>query len=1240
MVTISDEDIAYRMTIDASDYNSGIDSSISKLTDMDDTASRVGDSIQSSMDRAADSLTSVQDAAESATSSLGDVGNVSMDVATGGMNNLGSATTETGSKAGEANSIFGALGAADMGAAAGSVEELGTTTEGTTEKASETVDQFSLLDAIELAAVIEGVHLLGDALDECLNKFAELNDISTRSALFGGAGTSGGNLAGTTEAIMKQAEEVGLKLGVAPEGVAKMEGVLRQYQVDTSKMSNDQIGQYVALARTTQQDPSAVATEVLKTAKAFNIDDTQKVIDVAAKAYGQTGFDFSSAQMSLSKMAGDQTQKALGGITGEIAILQDLQQTTLPSRGAGVALNKAVEDWQNSSDAYQTQVEKINAKGKVSYSTKDVAATGMTDTATGQSIFSEAGLNTTLEKNKTFMEAMGDLYTQGKAKGVDYFSKMSGGMYLEELAKNQAVIQQYKAQNDNASGANDKLKNATDDLSVSLNRIGIAFDQVKTKIGSLIAGPAQAFADWVTGPALTGITKIIDDIEKGDWDGAISTIGEALGKIPGLVEKAIGDISIGDLLMKALGGAGGMIAGSDLVAMMGLPALIGGPLGALAGLAVGIIGTYLPQIISSFKNAVPGIVAEINGWINSIIATFSTTDFSKVGEDVGYSIFTSLSGMVSDAATALVNLFSGIDYTRVGIALYDILVAAWNFAWGSLANAGTWIQKWLDSSNFDLTGIFTGPLSALEGIFGPTFNHLENAAIDAWNVIGEGAVTLENAIGEGITGAIRTVISAFADLAGAADESLGGAIGKALGLKDALSGTTQPTAPGTPTTTTTAYPSWVAPQDIAKAKASGEYWDSTNQIFVNGDEMSASAPGRYTLASIGSTKELTVSEKAHQRELESAGSEMYGSYSGAQLVKLSEPVKIDTSGMKTQDLQGGLNIAGYQILPQYDTNKALGYGTPEEERAGDEAASQRLYNGVMSFAVAKEGNLPGITATNQKAAADIAQIPVEQQTSTQKAIAAGIANTNTLHTDLGIVATKLDDNATSVGDRTGNAVHDTIEKWNDGLAYQNQTWTDIKHVDETAAADAKTSAQDTKDGLAGLDGDMQRQIDAMNNAALKFPDVTDAAATKTAATYTPSMFYGGGGSSTNTNTEGGYIGPTVNYPAYRDQIDAQKADAQAINEKYVKTSVGSISMKIDADTTPAEAKKATLESDVTAAKPILSVGADTTKAMADINKLITWVITSRPVMTVQVQVTASADEIQAQVEAAIRKAAA
>ena len=1187
MVTISDEDIAYKMTIDASDYNSGIDESISKLTDMDDTATRVGDSIQSS-------LTEVQDAAEFATSSLSDVGNVDMSGTSGSMNDLSAATSET------------------------------------TEKAGETVEQFSILDAIELAAVIEGVHLLADALTECVDKFAELNDISTRSAIFGGAGTSVGSLAGTTDAITKQAEAVGLKLGVAPESVASMEGVLKQYQVDTSKMSDDQIGQYVALARTTQQDPSAVATEVLKTAKAFNIDDTQKVIDVAAQAYGQTGFDFSSAQMSLSKMAGDQTQKALGGITGEIAILQDLQQTSLPSRGAGVALNKAVEDWQNSSDAYQTQVEKINAKGKVSYSTKDVAATGMTDTATGQSIFSEAGLNTTLEKNKTFLEAMGDLYTQGQAKGVDYFSKMSGGMYLEELAKNQAVIQGYKAQNDNASDANDKLKNATDDLSVSLNRIGIAFDQVKTKIGSLLAGPAQAFADWITGPALSGITQIIDDIEKGDWDGAIQTIGDALGKIPGLVEKAIGDISIGDLLLKALGGAGGMIAGSDLVAMMGLPALIGGPMGALAGLAVGIIGTYLPQIISSFKNAVPGIVAEVNDWISSIIDTFSTTDFSKVGEDVGHSIFTSISNLTSDAATAIVNLFSGIDYTQVGGALYYVLKAGWNFAWGALGNlgnAGTWIQNWLNGSDFDLSTLFTGPVNALKAILGPTFEAIKLDIWGKWIDIGEkiqepiyGALTgMESAASSMVwifTYANDEIYNAFAKTFNTIDDLVTGFVDSLKNL----------------------------PNEIASA-ASGSYDSLKSSVGLGGKQTGAStvpnsagyypaydASGNFLGQFVDASSAQAATSGDFSKSTESGSSFTTGNaVSTSQVshgsVAMPQPVGILGSAYDNPyRTPGDSTSMNNQVSPIPLTGSALPGLSANSLWTLDKSEAVDLFAGELPSKV-----VDGVTKYNVGAFEALGDRWLTKTEIGNRQWADTIDSKQDANNRQDAFKSWFDDNVTK-------KFTDSIDR----SAYNAEK----AAFDQEMLASAKQATEATKETGAKIGESATTLPTTLASFLSSFGTEATAAATTAATTvaeHIPGLYYGTTGKSSNSqdyvNSEGGYVGPTKYYPGYKDQQLSDMTDAQAINSKYGINGLGSVSMKIDADTTPAEAKKATLESDVTSAKPILAVGADTTKAMADINKLITWVITSRPVMTVQVQITAAADEIQAQVEAAIRKAA-
>jgi uncharacterized protein YfcZ (UPF0381/DUF406 family) len=133
------------------------------------------------------------------------------------------------------------------------------------EKASSVESMMStMFQAIEIGVAIEAIDQVIDRMDALVGKFAELEDISTRSAMFGNTAT--GQIGGMTDQIMEQADLIGSKYGMSPEKVAAMEGTLRQYGTDTQKMTQDQLGQYVALARGMQQDPSAVADEVMKTA--------------------------------------------------------------------------------------------------------------------------------------------------------------------------------------------------------------------------------------------------------------------------------------------------------------------------------------------------------------------------------------------------------------------------------------------------------------------------------------------------------------------------------------------------------------------------------------------------------------------------------------------------------------------------------------------------------------------------------------------------------------------------------------------------------------------------------------------------------------------------------------------------------------------------------------------------------------------------------------------------------------
>jgi hypothetical protein len=382
-------------------------------------------------------------------------------------------------------------------------------------KVSEVNDGFDIMDAIKLAAVIEAVHLLADALGECVEQFAEIQDVSTRAAMFGGTPIE--NIASQTEEIMKQADEIGGKYGIEHEKIAEGIGVLRQYGIDTQKMSESDLEQYAALARGMQQDPAAIAKEIMATAGMSNTQDYQRVIDIAASAYMKTGTTLEEIQrplMQLQPMKG-----VLGGLEGEVATLEVLKQVGTPMRYAVSGLTSAYKEFEKSSDAYVETTDKVNKKtGEVTQKFKDIKAEGLGD------VFQSAGLQSAAEKTKGFTQSMVDLYVAGKEQGKDFFSTMSGGATLEQFAANQAKIKGYTEELLNSGGAAKKLSDITNtDLSASLDRMSVSFGAVKDQIGEVVKGPAKDFADFVSGPLLDSITTFIDKIKSGDIKGAISS---------------------------------------------------------------------------------------------------------------------------------------------------------------------------------------------------------------------------------------------------------------------------------------------------------------------------------------------------------------------------------------------------------------------------------------------------------------------------------------------------------------------------------------------------------------------------------------------------------------------------------------------------------------------------------------------------------------------------------------------
>jgi TP901 family phage tail tape measure protein len=129
--------------------------------------------------------------------------------------------------------------------------------------------------------------------------------------------------------------------------------------------------------------------------------------------------------------------------------------------------------------------------------------------------------------------------------------------------------------------------------------------------------------------------------------------------------------------------------------------------------------------------------------------------------------------------------------------------------------------------------------------------------------------------------------------------------------------------------------------------------------------------------------------------------------------------------------------------------------------------------------------------------------------------------------------------------------------------------------------------------------------------------------------------------------QGSYIGKGgQEYIDWKTQQIAAVAETQAAMESMGGAVLGqryeapSKQIKIDADTSPAEAAKLKFETAIAEAKPQMSLQIETSAAMGEVNKLLTYIIQANPVMRVQVSVDAYAGEIQAAVDAAIRKALA
>jgi TP901 family phage tail tape measure protein len=124
------------------------------------------------------------------------------------------------------------------------------------------------------------------------------------------------------------------------------------------------------------------------------------------------------------------------------------------------------------------------------------------------------------------------------------------------------------------------------------------------------------------------------------------------------------------------------------------------------------------------------------------------------------------------------------------------------------------------------------------------------------------------------------------------------------------------------------------------------------------------------------------------------------------------------------------------------------------------------------------------------------------------------------------------------------------------------------------------------------------------------------------------------------NEYGGYVGPTKLYGGYRDAMDAEIVAAQEVNQKYGISTVGSIGMVAELDTTEALSATEALVADIGAMAPDMVLTLDIDHALTTWVNFFADIETTNPTMHVTVDIDANAQDIAAKVEAAIVEALA
>lgn len=341
--------------------------------------------------------------------------------------------------------------------------------------------------------------------------------------------------------------------------------------------------------------------------------------------------------------------------------------------------------------------------------------------------------------------------------------------------------------------------------------------------------------------------------------------------------------------------------------------------------------------------------------------------------------------------------------TMIGANIGTALTLAWDGAQWIWDNRAAIIEAATKLGE----GIAQGIASALKHSSG--FQEFVDVGIEAFNALGSAAYTVANAIGSAVTGAIKEVIYAFADLVGVAETGINWAQSK-LGLSG------ESTTSSTSATPSTMYRDTVMGRNIS----SDEYEE---RIRRGG----SSQVRRYV--PIYSTQTSDDYMESLATRLKESGYDVHVA-----------PAQVLGTGITVQNIWNG-----------------EGYIKDADKIAATDDSLDRLKQGwsdtAWNIAAPLAGNSPAVQETFDSAKKEIQSIPESQRTTTQNSILAGIENRekiqNTIDGGLDEVGDKLDNLAetgrsTEPSEKTGTPWADEIRSKADKLVWEDRTWKNIE----------------------------------------------------------------------------------------------------------------------------------------------------------------------------------------------------